>query len=346
MKSQRKSNAKIPVNCRNGLNWIESLRSWGRQTAFICCLLSPILFVSFSAFSQVSLSVNPMEVQLKAPLQGGLVTDEIEVYNGGTVTLHIFDYVMDWNLTESGDFQFLDPGTHPRSCAKWIQTAPISFSLPPQKSVKVRYTITAPKALSAEHWAMIFFQSRPLPLKGSGLGMKFVNHEGSGFGMKFVTRVGCKVFLKPSQNLPLQGKIVDMIVQPESTTENLVNLVNLVNPGNSGNSGNSGNRGRVKVTFKNSGMTHVRLNGSFIIEDEVGKLIAKGELQPPRAQVLAGDSRVVWAELDKSLPTGIWNIKTIVDYGARELVAGELKVKGTPNAIVKVEKEGKGPGGL
>lgn len=135
---------------------------------------------------------------------------------------------------------------------------------------------------------MIFFQSRPLPLKGSGLGMKFVNHEGSGFGMKFVTRVGCKVFLKPSQNLPLQGKIVDIIVQPESTTENLENLVN---------PGNPGNRGRVKVTFKNSGMTHVRLNGSFKIEDEAGQLIAKGELQPPMAQVLAGDSRVVWAEL-------------------------------------------------
>jgi hypothetical protein len=250
-----------------------------------------ISLLSSPAFGEIAFGVEPMEVQLTAPSQGSRVTDSIDVYNGGDVTLHISAYTADWSITESGEFQFSEPGSQPRSCANWIRLNPVAFVLEPKKIVRVRYTINTPSDLSGEYWAMIFFQSRPLAVKGSKL------------GTNISARVGTKVFLVSSQNLPKKGKITDMVMQP-------------------------GNQEKFKVSFENSGMRHIRLKGKFEVRGEDGELLAKGELQPSNAQVLAGQRRELWVKLDKPILTSTYRLRAIVDYGNKELIAGDLTVKG------------------
>ena len=316
-------------------------------------LLGLFSLVLLSAVGHCSVSVMPMEAKLTMPADGGRLADDIEIFNSGSTPTHVTASVMDWTMTEAGDPQFSEPGTQPRSCAAWIQLNPMSFSVPPGKSVRVRYSI-APRAIAEEHWAMVFFQTRPVPVKASGL------------GINISTRVGCKIFITPAKPLLHQGKITDMDLQriPELeiraaaqriarakakadraklaamapslqdtgeasivktdlllTAEGLPEPVAQPEP-----AAQPGATTKVKVVFENTSPMNIRLGGTVEARGEDGQVVASGKL-PARTQILSGARRELWAQLDKPLPPGAYLIKAIIDYGAKELMSGELKAR-------------------
>jgi P pilus assembly chaperone PapD len=145
---------------------------------------------------------------------------------------------------------------------------------------------------------MIFFESRPIPVKGK-----------NGIGLQVATRMGCKVFIAPSQTLSQIGVLADMELQ------------NALQP-------------RVRISVKNSGDTTFRAGGTLQIIDEAGTIVAQGALKS--AQVVPQAERNLWFSLPAPLPAGRYNIKTVVDYGVKQLLGGELKTKVIASPTVPV----------
>ncbi|PQV62909.1 P pilus assembly protein, chaperone PapD [Abditibacterium utsteinense] len=246
--------------------------------------------------AHASFAIMPMETQLKMPQDGNSITDEIEVFNGGDTPLHISSSVVDWKLTPDGDYQYAEAGTEKSSCAKWIQLSPPEFNVAPKKSVRVRYSITPTETLTDERRAMIFFASRPIPVKGENR-----------MGLSVATRMGCKVFVSPAQPLTKNGVLSDMELQ-------------------------NAPRQRVRVSVKNPGAATFRAGGTVQISDEAGTIVAQGVLNS--AQVVPQAERNLWFNLSAPLPAGNYIIKAVVDYGAKQNIGGELKTKVTTAPMV------------
>ncbi len=249
-----------------------------------------VCVVSFGApAAHASFAIMPMETQLKMPQDENRITDEIEVFNGGDAPLHISSSVVDWKLTANGDYEYGEAGTEKSSCARWIQLNPPQFNVAPGSSVRVRYSISAPEAFSDERRAMIFFASRPIPVKGK-----------NGMGVMIATRMGCKVFVSPSAPLAKNGTLSDMELQNTPAQ-------------------------RVRVSVQNGGSATFRANGTLQVVDEAGRVVAQGALTS--AQVVPQAQRNLWFDLPNPLPAGNYVIKAVVDYGVKQLIGGELKTK-------------------
>lgn len=244
--------------------------------------------------SRADFTVGPMEVQLKAPRPGARITSEFELYNTGDQEVHITGSTADWNKTKTGDVEIADAGTQPNSCATWITLNPAEFNLAPKQTVKVRFSIATPPDLAAERHALVFFQSRPVPVKG--------DHN---IQLSISTRFGCKVFVVPAQPLASQGKLAAMEMSPAS---------------------------KLQVTFENTGPVNVRLNGTVEARDADGKVVAKGVLQPANTQILPGGTEILSPRWDKPLSPGVYKLRTVVDYGGKRLLGGEIEATVAPPA--------------
>ncbi|HEY0074046.1 MAG TPA: hypothetical protein VGB77_08100 [Abditibacteriaceae bacterium] len=247
----------------------------------------PLLLALLALPGQADFTVGPMEVQLKVPRPGARITSEFELYNTGTKELHISAYVSDWTKTKTGEVEIGDPGTQPNSCATWITLNPVEFNLAPKQTVKVRFTIATPADLADERHALVFFQSRPVPVKGN-------------YNMQLAisTRFGCKVFVVPAKPLAPQGKLAGMTMSPAS---------------------------KLQVTFENTGAVNVRLNGTVEARGADGQLAAKGILLPVQTQVLPGGVQPLSPQWDRPLTPGVYQLRAVIDYGGKQLLGGEIK---------------------
>jgi P pilus assembly chaperone PapD len=250
-----------------------------------------LLFLAITPAARASFSIMPMETQQRMTVGETRLTDEIEVYNSGNEPLHVSASAVAWKLTSGGEYEYSEAGTEPLSCANWIQLSPAQFNVLPQKSVRVRYTITAPQNFTNEHRAMIFFTSRPLPVKA-----------GNGMGVMIATRMGCKLFISPAQPLSRVGRITDMELQGSA-------------------------KSRARVSVQNTAAATFRAKGTLQVHSEDGTLVTQA--QSNSAQVLPGASRDLWFELSTPLPAGNYMLKVVVDYGTNQLLGGELKAKVT-----------------
>lgn len=278
-----------------------------RRLACQCVLLVLSLLLA-PAVAHCSISIMPMESQLKVSRAGARLTNDIEVYNTGSAPMHVTTSIADWSMTLTGQKQFHEAGTQPLSCAKWIQMNPGEFSLQPGKSMRVRYSVAPPADMVQEHHAMLFFTSRAVPKEGDNR-----------FALSVQTRMGCKVLVTPALKAPLQGKITSMALQTLALPEALpvaegARPASLDSP-----------LSKVKITFANPNPVSVRLNGTVEARSENGQLVARGEITPAKALVLVGGTRELWAQFDKPLPPGTYQIKAALDYGGKDLVGGTLK---------------------
>ena len=239
--------------------------------------------------AHASFAIMPMEKQLQMPQDDNRITDEIEVFNGGDAPLHISSSVVDWKLTPDGDYQYAPAGTEKSSCAEWIQLNPPEFNVAPKKSVRVRYSIAPTETLTDERRAMIFFESRPVPVKGQKV-----------MGLLVATRMGCKIFVWPHAPLAKSAAFSDIELQ-------------------------NGPRPRVRVSVQNGGAATFRAGGTLQVVDEAGTVVAQGALTS--AQVVPDAQRNLWFDLPNALRAGNYVVKAVIDYGVKSLIGGQLKTK-------------------
>jgi len=75
---------------------------------------------------------------------GGQYTGTIVVQNMSGVTQRITARVVDYSFDADGTSRYDDPGSHPRSSARWIALSPRATEIPPKKSVALAYTVRVP----------------------------------------------------------------------------------------------------------------------------------------------------------------------------------------------------------
>ncbi len=237
--------------------------------------------------ARADFGVGPMEVALQAPRPGAKVTSQFELFNSSDQPVHISTYAVDWNTDKSGSMELSEAGTSPASCAKWIQINPAQFILQPKKAVKVRYSIDTPTDLGDERRALVFFQSRPVPLQGQNK-MQFA----------ISTRVGCKVFVLPSSPLPRTASVAPLQLEekPAPQTSNIV------------------------ATFSNTGGQSLRVSGTVEALDEGGKVVGRGKMMPSNVQVLPRTEQQMRPEWDKPLAPGRYRFRAVLDYGDKKLI--------------------------
>ncbi len=249
----------------------------------------------------------PMQSFLPMPGTDGRVQGEIQVYNNSTIALHINTSLADWQVAPDGKHVFLEAGTpelKAASCASWVSVVPAEFSIAPKTTVRVRYAVHPPQGelLEGERRAMIFFQSRPVPVPGAPK-----------MALQVSMRIGHKLFVSaPGARVPL-AKITDMNWQDAP-------------------------RARLGVRVKNEGAATFRATGTLQVEDENGKVVSRGDLTP--AQIFPGSERQMWFLPSTPLAPGKYKFKTLVNSGAKKLLGGEFSAliktvaAPAPNAVV------------
>lgn len=268
-------------------------------------LLASALFAPL-AHAQ-SIGIMPFERTTPASRLGATITNDIEIYNNGSVPIQVSTEVKDWSLSPTGQKIYAPIGTLPSSLGAHLRLNPTVFSVPPRKSQRVRYSISVPADMMGELRAMIFFTTRPLPVAEKGV------------SLNIATRLGCSLFLTPPKS------IFSNAPQPKISEIKIV-----------------GDVPQVVVKVENAGLSSTRLSGAIEARNAANVVIARGTL--PRTQLLSGGQREITARWQTALPPGDYTFKATLDSGKGSRVAGELratlatKIKATPIPTSKTTK--------
>jgi hypothetical protein len=236
------------------------------------------------------LGVGPLEIDARVPRLGARLSGAFNVSNGGTQPMHVSAYLSDWTLDADGDLKLDKPGTSPLSCAPWIELNPKSFVLPGNATVLVRYTINTPTDLSKQHNAIVFFESRPVPLTGQA------NRK-----ITISARMGAKVLVSPPQPLTAQAELSGITPGTAIGEEPVID-------------------------FANTSLRAVRVKGRVEALDASGAVVGKAELTPANVQVLAESQVKLRPQWETRPAPGSYTLRAVVDYGAKALLGVEAKI--------------------
>jgi hypothetical protein len=252
---------------------------------WLACFLSSALHPACAQLAP--LGVGPMEVDARVPRPGARISGAFNVFNGGDEPLYISAYTSDWSLKADGSPKFDAPGTVPHSCANWIELNPRTFTLPPNGKVPVRYSISTPVDLAVQHHALVFFESRPVPLKGD-----------SKFKINVVTRMGALMFVSPATPAVQQARITGITAGTKPGDE-------------------------PKMTVENNGTVAVRVKGRVEVRDAAGTTVARADLLPGSVRLLAGSTVDLIPDWKTRPAPGSYTVRFILDYGVKSLLATE-----------------------
>src|SRR5438046_2451483 len=117
--------------------------------------------VSMTAAAQIAVVGNTVEEHVAAP--GTSYTGAIVVRNLTQQSQPVRIYQTDYLFYADGTSHFDDPGTTPRSNAKWITPSIRSLLVPAMGEMTVTYTVAVPAdtSLSGSYWSTIMVEGAP-----------------------------------------------------------------------------------------------------------------------------------------------------------------------------------------
>jgi hypothetical protein len=106
-----------------------------------------IAVLGLSSFLVVhgQIGISTLSVDVNLP-PGGSFTGGFEVINNSDQAREFTVELKDYDRTIEGGLVLLDPGTHPRSLAKFLTFAPAKFSLPPKQKQLITFKIEIPSS--------------------------------------------------------------------------------------------------------------------------------------------------------------------------------------------------------
>ncbi len=131
----------------------------GRAIA-ICCLLSAVCAVSRAA--DIDVVGGPHEVVMQP---GGKKEGKIILRNSSDAVQEVRVFQTDYMFRCDGTTLYDKPGTCHRSNCSWITFSPQQFSIPPEETLTVYYTIQTPRddKLTGTYWSMLMVEPKPPP---------------------------------------------------------------------------------------------------------------------------------------------------------------------------------------
>ncbi|HKR54179.1 MAG TPA: hypothetical protein VJR93_07520 [Chthoniobacterales bacterium] len=236
--------------------------------------------------------------------QDGHAKRELEVANTDNRTADVTVFAVDWNQDINGAVEAIDPSINkaPDSATGWIAVNPQRFLLKKGEKKIVTVSLDTPKAPMGlkEYRSMVFAETtdeRPAETTAPGREVR----------IRTISRIGTKIFV----NNPAAAMKLDCAVTKVAEVTR------------------DGKRG-LEIQTANNGNVHIQSdNSNVVFRDQAGKSVAS--LPVPSFSVLPGQKRTVFFELPEPGKSKLekgkkYNALAVLDYGASDLVAGELEL--------------------
>lgn len=257
---------------------------------FALVISSTFIFIKHAEAIKLNIDPPRIEFSLKA---GKTANSLVEVTNGeADVPLHMKVYIQDLIYLPDGTNDFVEPGTTPWSCAKWIKIRPVEFEIGPNQSQKVRFSIATPLGAKGGHYAIIFFEASPALIAGK-----------RGASVDVSIRMGTIVMLTVPDTVFYKAKLTNFEVSDSDDKD----------------------FSKIAVSVYNEGNALIRPIGKIKIEDESGNKIDEIDFNPKGGGVLPKTGREFAIKYKKPVSDGKYNAVITIDYGGEVLIGGQSK---------------------
>jgi P pilus assembly chaperone PapD len=255
-----------------------------RSLALAAALTVLLLLTPQRAPADLGLNVSPAKMELSMT-PGSTYNIPVTVQNGTTTPTHIQATLVDFGVTQSGDYKVERVGTRNNSLMRWASINPREFDLEPNTTQQVRLSLAIPNSasLNGEYAGIAFFQTRPTRRAPNAVA--------------FSVRIATKIYVTIPGTVKIDGAITKMSANGAHGPE------------------------LYHVLFQNTGNTHVYVHGELDVRKDgamVERIPVPGELLVER-----GGQRLI--ELTgNALPPGKYQAIATLDYGGKTMTGGEI----------------------
>lgn len=251
-----------------------------------------ILALSFVIFAQAQsgVGVSPPRVELASSVAGQL-TQEVAIDNPSEVaSLEVTVTLGDALFQPDGSVLYLEPGSHPGSLTSWLSVDTLQFTLEPQASETLRYTVQVPEETpDGTYWGLLFFESQVLGSEETA---------SAGIGVRSRVRIGHVIYIDVGQTVRT-GEVEGIRYTVGETPE-------------------------LRMMFRNTGNALLRPSGKVELRSEQGDLLSTFNI--PATAAFPGYAREIVAPLEEPLGPGNYIALAVLDYGAATVIAGEGRI--------------------
>ena len=233
------------------------------------------------------------ELELRFALRGGAPTQQtFRVSNESDSSAQVTIGAQDWDRDESGKNQFYPLGQLSTSCRSRVVVSPTVFQLAPKSSQTIRVSIDSAAAFAAGCYTILFVETPRPP------------NARSQSAILYSIRYGVKVYAEPA-TLPENAEVEDAQIQRDSTAVDSLSRA-------------------LSVLFHNTGSRHLLVHGTVEIRRPDNSLVSRVDV--PEFPALPAARRRLNVTLPK-LAAGRYVILALLDYGGREIVAGQAELQ-------------------
>lgn len=269
-----------------------------RNSAFLpitlFCLASASLNAQVSVIGELS--------QDRDALPGTSYNGSILVKNDTNEPQEAKVYQTDYLFYANGTNKYGEPGSHPRSNAKWVTFSPSFVTLPPQATLTVNYSVTVPppspqNPLDGSYWSMLMVEGIP---KGSPESSGVRNRKAE-MGIMQTIRYGIQV----ATHIAGTGTRAIEFKDPKVTTSE------------------DGKR-IFNVDIENTGTLGIRPDVSLELFNQQG--ISQGKFPGVKYRIYPGTSVRQTIDLSSVSP-GSYKALVVVDAGGEDIYGAQYNLK-------------------
>lgn len=252
--------------------------------------------IAFGIKAQIGISALSVDVNLPP---GGSFTGAFEVINSSDQPREFTVELKDYDRNIEGGLVLLNPGTHPRSLAKFFSFTPAQFALAPKQKQQITFKIEIPAAERGPHWAALAVTS---PAPSSGAQPPPPGQQPSipvtiGTAEQFVV----KIRHTDPTNAVNRGRIVSVQALLPEREKPL----------------------RIVVEYENTGTTFQIAKTQLRIVNAKGEVVVQKKAED--MAMLPGGKRRLEIPVTERLPSGTYLALVIIDFDGDFLVAGQVR---------------------
>jgi P pilus assembly chaperone PapD len=256
---------------------------------FIAATALPSVGGSHTLGAQIAVD----ELELRFALRPGATPlQTFRVSNESDSATQVTISLEDWDRDEAGKNQFYPLGKLSTSCRSRVVVSPTVFQLAPRSTQTIRVSVDSAPAFKAGCYTILFVETpRPPNAKAQS-------------AIMYNIRYGVKVYAEPA-SLAESGEVEDVQIRRDSTKIDKASQA-------------------MSVLFHNTGNRHLLVRGTVEIRRTDNSLVSKVDV--PEFPTLPAARRRVSVSLPK-LGAGRYVLLALLDYGGREIVAGQAELQ-------------------
>lgn len=271
-----------------------------------CCLGLAVFLWATQAWAGVRIDKPKIRLTIEP---GSYDSGEIKVENTGDEEIAIKVYLEDWAYNEQeGGKEFMPKGTSKLSASPWISFYPADFTLAPNGTQMVRYTVSVPKDVKGGHYSVMFFET------GGGV-IEQPNEQGVNVAIQVLNRLGALFYVEPKGTIEKTAAMKSPDIK-----EHLNDLI-------------------ISADFFNTGNTDITASGTFDVIDQEGFVYARGLFE--EVYTLPGDKAVLRSKAASvNLKSGDYDLLMTLEFqnGGSLVQEARFSVSGDSITSIKIKE--------